>query len=230
MKNVFLSLLLFVVISCKSQPDTSLAINADRFEKGINDSGIQVLDVRTAGEYSSGHIKKALLADWTNKKEFNDRIQYVDKDKPVYIYCLAGSRSAAAADWMRKNGFQNVLELEGGMNAWKAATKPIEGSSNEKQMTVDEYWTKIPVDNTVLVDFGATWCPPCVKMEPVLEEIQKDTSLHFQFVKIDAGLHTDVMKALSIEPIPVFIIYKNGKEQWRKEGIVSIEELKTHLQ
>jgi len=230
MKNVFLSLLLFVVISCKSQPDTSLAINADRFEKGINDSGIQVLDVRTAGEYGSGHIKKALLADWTNKKEFNDRIQYVDKDKPVYIYCLAGGRSAAAADWMRKNGFQNVIELQGGMNAWKAATKPIEGSSTEKQMTVDEFWTKIPADSTVLVDFGATWCPPCVKMEPVLAEIQKDKSLHFQFIKIDAGLHTDVMKALSIEPIPVFIIYKNGKEQWRKEGIVSIEELKTHLQ
>jgi len=68
-----------------------------------------------------------------------------------------------------------------------------------------------------------------VKMNPVLDDLQKDASLQFQLIKVDAGIHTDVMKALNIEPIPVFIIYKNGKEVWRKQGIVSKEEFIAQL-
>jgi thioredoxin-like negative regulator of GroEL len=130
---------------------------------------------------------------------------------------------------MRKNGFKNVVELTGGINAWKNASKPLEGKSNETQLTVEQYWASIPKDKTTLVDFGATWCPPCVKMNPVLDELQNNKELNFLLVKVDAGIHTDVMKALNVEPIPVFIVYKEGKEVWRKQGVVSKEELLTQL-
>ncbi len=226
MKIFYLALFLFSFLSCQSQ---SHPIPADDFEKGIAADSAQVLDVRTAGEYGSGHIKNALQVDWNNKTQFNERIQYVDKKRPVYVYCQGGPRSAAVAEWMLENGFTKVMDLKGGMIAWKKAGKPVEGKSNEKQLTTEEYWSSIPRDQTVLVDFGASWCPPCVKMEPVLEEIKKDPALHFQFHKIDAGVHTDLMNALNIEPIPLFVIYKNGKEVWRKQGIVSKEELITQL-
>jgi len=229
MKNVCLLLLLFMAVSCRSQQDSTRKLGPDAFEKGIGRADIQVLDVRTSGEYQSGHIKNAMQADWTNKEQFNDRIQYVDKNKPVYVYCLVGARSAAAAEWMRQNGFSNVMELVGGINAWKRAAKPLEGQKGEPQMTVEEYWSKIPKDKTVLVDFGAEWCPPCIKMKPVMEEVQKSKDLDFILVNIDAGVHTDVMKSLNIEPIPVFIIYKNGKETWRHQGIVKKEDLKKQL-
>jgi rhodanese-related sulfurtransferase len=229
MKNVFPGLLLFIALPGASQSDSTFKIGADAFEKGVGKNGIQVLDVRTTGEYNSGHIKNALLADWTDKGQFNERIEYVDKDRPVYIYCLAGGRSAAAAAWMRKNGFTNVIELEGGMNAWKSAGKPMEGSSKEPQMSIDQYWSGISKDKTTLVDFGAVWCPPCVKMAPVLDELEHSKDLDFLLVKVDAGVHTDVMKTLGISPIPVFIIYKNGKEVWRKVGVVSKEELVKQL-
>ncbi len=229
MKNVCLLLLLFMAVSCRSQQDSTQKLGPDAFEKGIGKADIQVLDVRTSGEYQGGHIKNAMLADWNDRQQFNDRIQYVDKNKPVYVYCLVGSRSAAAAGWMRKNGFKNVLELQGGINAWKRADKPLEGAGNEPQMTVEQYWSKIPKDKTVLVDFGAEWCPPCIKMKPVIEEVEKSKDLDFVLVTIDAGVHTDVMKALDIEPIPVFIVYKNGKETWRHQGIVKKEDLKKQL-
>ncbi len=122
-----------------------------------------------------------------------------------------------------------VVELEGGINAWKAANKSLEGRSNEKQLTMEQYLASIPKDKTTLVDFGANWCPPCVAMEPVLDELKKSKEVDFNFLKIDAGIHTDVMKALHIEPIPVFIIYKKGKEVWRKEGIVTKEEFIAQL-
>ncbi|HMK25102.1 MAG TPA: rhodanese-like domain-containing protein [Chitinophagaceae bacterium] len=229
MKNVWFCVLLFSTFSSQGQQDSSRKIGPDKFEKGISKQGIQVLDVRTSGEYQGGHIKNALLADWNDKNQFNDRIKYVDKDKPVYIYCAVGGRSSAAAAWMRENGFANVLELNGGFNEWKKERKPVEGMSNEPQMTIEQYWAKIPKDKTTLVDFGASWCPPCVKMAPVIDELETVKDLNFLLVKIDAGLHTDIQKALNIEPIPVFIIYKDGKEIWRKQGVVSKEELLAQL-
>ena len=192
MKNVWFCVLLFCAISCKSQQDSSRKIGPDKFEKGIAKPGIQILDVRTAGEYINGHIKNSLLADWTNREQFNDRIQYVDKNKPVYIYCAVGVRSSAAAQWMRQNGFAGVLELNGGFNEWKKERKPVEGMSNEPQMTIEEYRAKIPNDKTTLVDFGTGWCPPCIKMDPVIDELESNKDLNFLLVKVDAGLHTDV--------------------------------------
>lgn len=229
MKNVLLCYLLLGFTACSAQNTADKNLQPDAFEKAIQQNDVQVLDVRTASEFQSGHIKNALQADWTNKNEFTERIGYVDKNKPVYIYCLVGGRSAAAATWMREHGFSNVINLNGGINAWKAANKPVEGKSDEKQLTMDEYLASIPNGKTILVDFGASWCPPCVKMVPVIDELQKQKGLDFLFTKIDAGIHTDIMKGLGIGPIPVFIIYKNGKETWRKEGMVTVEEFITQL-
>ena len=66
-------------------------------------------------------------------------------------------------------------------------------------------------------------------MAPIIDELESTKDLHFLLMKIDASLHTDLMKALNIEPIPVFIIYKEGKEVWRKQGVVSKEELLAQL-
>lgn len=230
MRNVIVSLILLTAFSCNSQVvSDDLHHDPEAFEKGLLAEKAQVLDVRKATEYKTGHLKNALQADWTDKAQFFERIQYVDKDRPVYIYCLAGGRSAAAADWMRENGFKKVVELKGGINAWKNAGKPVEGSSDQKQMTPEEYELSIPADKTVLVDFGAAWCPPCVKMEPVLAALKQDVALKFEFIKIDAGIHTDLLKAKNIESLPVFIVYKNGKETWRKQGLVTQEELTAQL-
>ena len=229
MRNVIFLFLFSTAFSCIGQTDSSSKADAALFNKGIQEKNVQLLDVRTAAEYKSGHIKNSLQADWNDKSQFTNRIQFVDKDKPVYIYCLAGGRSAAAADWMRKNGFTNVTELTGGINAWKKAELPLEGMPDEKQMTVEEYWSAIPKNKTTLVDFGALWCPPCIKMEPVLHELEQTKELNFKLIKMDGGIQTLVMNALNVEPIPFFIVYKKGKEVWRKQGIVSKEELVNQL-
>ena len=227
MKNVYFLFLFLSGLQGMAQQDSTRRLNAENFEKAITATDIQVLDVRTAAEYKTGHIKNALQADWTQQAQFTDRIQFVDKQKPVYIYCLVGGRSAAAADWMRKNGFEKVIELEGGTNAWKKAGKPLEGMETQPQLTMEQYLEKIPVDETVLVDFGAEWCPPCVKMKPLIDELEQKE--HITVIRIDAGVHTNLVNELGIEPIPVFIVYKKGKEIWRKQGIVTKEELMKQL-
>ncbi len=106
MKIIYTFLSVFVLYGCNAQPKTKSA-NAEEFATAIAGENTQVLDVRTAGEYNSGHIKNALLADWNNKEQFEERIKYIDKNKPVYVYCLSGGRSAAAADRLKAAGFTN---------------------------------------------------------------------------------------------------------------------------
>lgn len=200
------------------------------FEKQISQAGIQVLDVRTSEEYVSGHIRNALQADWLNREEFKERVQYLDRTKPVYVYCGSGVRSTAAAKWLGSNGFHQVIELENGFISWKKNNQPIESELKVKQLGKAEYRSLLDTSSLVLIDFGAKWCPPCRKMEPVLDQLQKDLSTKFILIKVDAGVHTTIMQQLRVEKLPTFILYKNGKEIWRKEGLVTLEEFKSHIQ
>jgi len=228
-KSLFILPIVVLILSFGCYSQTNISLPPSDFKNEISHADVQVLDVRTSGEYQSGHIQHSLLADWNNREQFMERIKYVDKTKPVYIYCLSGGRSAAAAKWMRENGFGSVYELKGGISAWKTASLPLEGAANIKQMTMEEYQSQVAGTGTVLVDFGAEWCPPCKKMEPVLDQLQKDMNGQFKLVRVDAGVDVDVMKKLDIEGIPMFIIYKNGMEVWRKEGVTELAEFKKEI-
>ena len=216
-----------LLISCTAQTNTNLS--ADEFEKAISKDSVQLLDVRTQGEYISGHIKNTLWANWNDKDEFARRIAFVDKNKPVYVYCLAGGRSAAAAEKMRAMGFENVYELKGGINAWKAGDKKLEGVTPAKQMTVEAFTAAVNSAKIVLVDFGAEWCPPCKKMEPVLKSLQANNPGKFSLIKVDGGNDLDLLKQYSVTALPVFILFKDGKQVWRKDGVAEEKEMATAL-
>ena len=219
-----LVILVSFLLGCNSTAQTNTEVSADIFEKGLADIQIQLLDVRTAGEFRSGHIKNSLQANWNDRKEFEKRTEAIDKNKPVYIYCLSGPRSSAAASWLREKGFVNVVELKGGFSNWKRTGKPVEGMANIQQMTFAEYQQQITGKKYVLVDFGAEWCPPCRKMEPEINAFIA-TNKNVTLLKIDGGVHTDLMKQLNVEGIPTLLFLKNGTELWRKNGEVEKDEL-----
>ncbi|NSL88443.1 redoxin family protein [Chitinophaga sp. Mgbs1] len=204
------------------------AVDPATFSKGIQQPGVQVFDVRTPAEFNTGHLTNALQADYTKKEEFNERVKYLDRQRPVYIYCLSGGRSNAAAKWMRDNGFREVVELDGGINAWKNAGQPLTGGGAPRpQMMIDTYQASI-AKGWVLTDVGAAWCPPCRQQEPILEKFlaaRKNITL----VKVDGGNDTNVMKAISAKGLPTLILYKDGKEVWRKQGVATEAELEKAL-
>lgn len=80
------------------------------------------LDVRTPGEYSEGHIQGSVLIP---VQELAGRLSKVPKDKRVYVYCLTGIRSVKASNMLVAAGFTNIENVEGGIDAWKAAGFPI---------------------------------------------------------------------------------------------------------
>lgn len=200
-----------------------LTISAVQFKAAIEQPGVQVLDVRTTGEFQSGHIQNAFQANWNDSKEFQERIQHLDKTKTVYVYCQAGARSAAAQNFLIEKGY-NVVNLEGGMSSWKMSQLPVEGNTNAVQMRVTDFDKVIADNKLVLVDIGATWCPPCRKMQPIVDQIKKEQGNKIYFLAVDGGVDMDVMKHVQFESLPTYIIYKNGKEVWRKQGIVAAEE------
>ncbi len=220
-----LSVVFFLLgFGCNSGAQNNASLNVDEFEKGLSNKDVQLLDVRTAGEFRNGHIKGSLQANWNNEKEFADRIASLDKNKPVYVYCLSGGRSRAAAVWMLENGFKTVVNMNGGLNSWKRSGKPVEGMADVKQMTNADYLQQIAGKEYVLVDFGAEWCPPCRKMEPIINDFIA-ANKNISFLKIDGGIHTDLMKQLNAEVLPTFMLLKNGQEVWRYSGVLSSEEL-----
>ena len=215
---------LLLFLACTSNGQKNLTATPDKFSRAIQADNIQLLDVRTADEYTSGHIKNALQANWLNRAEFDDRTSHLDKQKPIFIYCLSGGRSGAAAQALVALGY-TVTNLEGGINAWKRENMPLEGvNPNTPQTTMKAFEGQIMSKEIVLVDFGAVWCPPCKKMEPVLQEFMAENDNKLMLLKMDGGIETELMKNLNVEALPTFILYVHGKEVKRKQGLVSKEE------
>lgn len=83
-----------------------------------------VLDVRTPQELESGFIKGAENYNMYDQ-DFEEKINHLDKTQPVFVYCQVGGRSAQAFDMLKKKGFEEVYELNGGMNAWHNNNMPV---------------------------------------------------------------------------------------------------------
>jgi rhodanese-related sulfurtransferase/rubrerythrin len=74
-----------------------------------------LLDVRTLGEYEQAHIPGARFIPIS---ELSDRLQEIDRDKPVLTYCAVGGRSHSAAQMLEGQGFKEVYNMKGGIRTW----------------------------------------------------------------------------------------------------------------
>lgn len=92
-------------------------INLEEAHNNINNKkDIIVLDVREDYEYKSGHLKKAINLPLGNVN--SDIIKVAkDKDKPIYVYCHSGARSASACNSLTRLGYTEVYNL-GGIMSW----------------------------------------------------------------------------------------------------------------
>jgi rhodanese-related sulfurtransferase len=82
-----------------------------------NNADVIALDVRTEGEYKSGKIDKAIHIDY-NATDFKEQINKLDKKNTYLVYCRSGSRSSAAMEIMKAEGFMFLYHLEGGILSW----------------------------------------------------------------------------------------------------------------
>jgi len=227
---VFAAMVLVGCTNGQSQSAGGNNLQATDFAQKIKElPGATVLDVRTPEEFAKGHLPNAENADW-NGGDFNAQITKLDKSKPVFVYCLSGGRSSAAAKQMRENGFTQVYELAGGIMKWRAANLPETNTNAAIGLNKQQFDDLLNTGKTVLIDFYADWCGPCKKMKPYLEEIGNQMKDKVVVVRINADDNQSLCKELKIDALPVLQIYKNKNLSWNHSGYIEKDSVVQQLQ
>ena len=213
-------IVLLAFSSCNINGQKYKTISAADFNKKLQGSNIQLVDVRTPEEYAEKHLKDAVNMNFEGD-DFIEIASRLDKNKPVLVYCLSGGRSAKAAALISKKGCTEVYDLDGGILAWTSAGLPVEAQagSGTKGMDMESYLAKVKSDKLVLVDFNAVWCGPCKMLKPILDKVAAKDKDKVIILPIDVDQNPALSDAMHIRSIPLVILYKNGKEVWRTLGL-----------
>ncbi|MFZ0993544.1 MAG: rhodanese-like domain-containing protein, partial [Candidatus Sulfotelmatobacter sp.] len=102
----------------------------------LQESSLQVLDVRREPEWEAGHIEGAT---WWPLDNFKVAPPEIDRNLPVAVHCKGGYRSMIACSLLQRAGFKNVFNLVGGFDAWQQANLPVarESVAKEKEKPVE---------------------------------------------------------------------------------------------
>lgn len=82
----------------------------------------------------------------------------------------------------------------------------------------------------VLVDFWASWCPPCRQIAPVIEELAGEYRERLRVVKVDVDANPDIVSRYAIVSNPTLVFFKDGREArrligaWPKDRFVDVIE------
>ena len=82
------------------------------------EEGYSFIDVRTPEEIAEGKVEGALEFD-VKSDSWQEGISALDKSQPYIVYCRSGVRSALACQMMHDLGFEKIIDMEGGYNAWE---------------------------------------------------------------------------------------------------------------
>lgn len=119
MKNiVYIFFLSLVFVHCAKTQDLNSITTQDLKIKLSKGDKIQLLDVRTPEEVAEGSIETAIFINFFDDDFSKKTLKNLSKEKPVYVYCRSGNRSAKAAKILEQQGFKTINVL-GGYNQWK---------------------------------------------------------------------------------------------------------------
>jgi len=125
MKKVFAMLASVLLLAgCASGATGVTNMNVEDFSKKTAESGVVILDVRTPGEFMTGHIQDAQNIDFESGS-FESQIESLDKNGTYAVYCRSGNRSGQAVKVMQDAGFKNIYNLDGGVIDWANSGLPL---------------------------------------------------------------------------------------------------------
>ena len=96
-----------------------------------------------------------------------------------------------------------------------------------KEITVANFETEVlKSEKPILIDFSATWCGPCMRQGPIVEELAEEG---YAVGKVDVDQNMALAQQFRVVSIPTLILFKDGTEAKRFVGLTSKEELKSAL-
>ncbi len=221
----------FILVASLANAQDIQNISTENLLATIQKEKVQLIDVRTPGEYAGGYIAGAININ-VNDKDFENQLSSLDPNAPTYIYCLSGGRSANAAKIMAKNNFKTIYNLTGGIMEWRHDNLPLEGGAGSKtkaSMSVADYEKLVSGHKPVLVEFYAPWCGPCKVLKPRVEQIATENKEKLQVIYIDVDEHAALADALQISSIPQMRFYKAGKQLWKQNGLMTKQQIVSKL-
>ncbi len=82
----------------------------------------------------------------------------------------------------------------------------------------------------VLVDFFATWCVPCKRMHPVLEQLKEQLGDNIRILKLDIDKNQALSATYRVQSVPTLMLFRNGEMVWRQSGAMGVSELGSIVQ
>ena len=216
----------------KQEAGRVVHLSAQAFRKLSEQTRGIYLDVRTPAEVARGHVPNASVIDFYDPK-FRVKVDLLQKDKPIFVYCASGKRSGAAAEMMVQMGFTQVYDLEGGIAAWSNEGYPMERSATAddgaKGMEPERLDALLRANHRVLVAYQTPWCGPCRAMRPVVDAVAEAWRGRALVLHVDLGESEALAAREKIQGVPVFIVYVDSQERWRGSGEIPREALETAL-
>ena len=116
--GVVVAVLIFAAISYFRIKKAVTTLTQEQFIEGYRKA--QLIDVREAKDFANGHILGARNIPQT---QLNQRYKEIRADKPVYIYDQNGVRSGRVALFLKKKGYDQLYQLQGGFKQWSGKVK-----------------------------------------------------------------------------------------------------------
>mgnify|MGYP001591581983 CR=1 FL=1 len=123
MKKYFLFLL--ILSACSGETKEFVLSPVDFLAKLKSTADPILLDVRTPKEIAIDRLENSQSIVFDGS--FSNKLEGLEH-KPLFVYCASGKRSAKAAAILREKGYENVFELEGGLNQWKKEGLVVEST------------------------------------------------------------------------------------------------------
>jgi len=227
--SIFLLVSFISLIACNDISSQRVSAE-DFYTKLVDDNSSIIIDVRTPEEFTKGHLRNALNINWFDEN-FESQVEILSRERPVFIYCLSGGRSAKALDKISGMGFKNSYELDGGILEWRKNNYPesIIKVDHEKSLSVNEFSELITSDKIVMVDYFAKWCAPCKVMEPFLDDLSEKYSDKLKFIRIDYDQNLPLVKSLGVQGLPVIQIYYDNQLLWSQDGFSDKNTIETQI-
>ncbi|RMG83102.1 MAG: rhodanese-like domain-containing protein [Bacteroidetes bacterium] len=122
----------FLLTACQSNTENKAAqetaetsntvferLDVPAFKERLNQTpNPQLIDVRTPEEYAQGTIPGAINMNF-HSPDFEQNLNTLDKNKPVFVFCQSGGRSFKSAQKMKEMGFKEIYELKVGYSGWE---------------------------------------------------------------------------------------------------------------
>jgi rhodanese-related sulfurtransferase len=123
--QVYTHICIVILLFRPAEQNPMSECNVLTLSEELTNNSCQLIDVRERSEFVVGRVATAkLLPLGEIEKCYNE----LDREKPVYVMCRSGKRSAQAQKKLNLSGFNNVVNVVGGFEAWKKAGLPFEKS------------------------------------------------------------------------------------------------------